>query len=103
MNGFITALNTVLGTTTEMIQSIGGKGVVITLAMLTVAVVIIFIRIGWRKGLNAMEGKISSADWEKYGGDIDYFDGAYHDQMGGKFKTRYQALQSAKNIDQLGL
>jgi len=57
MNAFDTALTSAVGTTTDMIASLGGKGVVITLAVLTVAVVIIFIRIGWRKGLKAMQGR----------------------------------------------
>jgi len=57
MNAFDTALTSAVGTTTDMIASLGGKGVVITLAVLTVAVVIIFIRIGWRKGLRAMQGR----------------------------------------------
>jgi len=57
MDEFTTALNGAVGTTTDMIQALGGKGVVITLAVLAVAVVIIFIRIGWRKGLKAMSGR----------------------------------------------
>jgi len=57
MNAFDTTLTSAVGTTTDMIASLGGKGVVITLAVLTVAVVIIFIRIGWRKGLKAMQGR----------------------------------------------
>jgi len=57
MNAFDTALTSAVGTTTDMIASLGGKGVVITLAVLTVAVVIIFIRIGWRRGLKAMQGR----------------------------------------------
>jgi len=57
MNEFNTALDSAVGTTTDMIGALGGKGVVITLAVLAVAVVIIFIRIGWRKGLKAMQGR----------------------------------------------
>jgi len=57
MNEFTTALTSAVGTTTDMIQALGGKGVTITLAVLAVAVVIIFIRIGWRKGLRAMQGR----------------------------------------------
>jgi len=57
LTDFLTALNSAVGTTTDMIQALGVKGVVITLAVLAVAVVIIFFRIGWRKGLKAMSGR----------------------------------------------
>jgi len=57
MTEFIAALSSATGTTTDMIAALGGKGVVITLAVLAVAVVIIFIRIGWRRGLKAMSGR----------------------------------------------
>jgi len=57
MNEFYTALDLAEGTTTAMIGALGGKGVIITLAVLAAAVVIIFIRIGWRKGLKAMSGR----------------------------------------------
>jgi len=57
MDAFNTALTSAVGTTTDMISALGGKGVVITLAVLAVAIVIIFIRIGWRKGLKAMQGR----------------------------------------------
>jgi len=58
MDAFNTALTSAVGTTTDMIASLGGKGVVITLAVLTAAVVIIFIYLGFRKGLKAMRGKV---------------------------------------------
>jgi len=54
---FNNSLTSAVGTSTDMIASLGGKGVLITLAVLTVAVVIIFIRIGWRNGLKAMSGR----------------------------------------------
>jgi len=57
MTEFLAALDGATGTTTDMIAALGGKGVIITLAVLAVAVVIIFIRIGWRKGLKAMSGR----------------------------------------------
>jgi len=57
MSEFTTALDSAVGTTTAMIAALGGKGVVITLAVLAAAVIIIFIRIGWRKGLKAMSGR----------------------------------------------
>jgi len=57
MDAFNTALTSAVGTTTDMIAAIGGKGVVITLSVLAAAIVIIFVRIGWRKGLKAMQGR----------------------------------------------
>jgi len=54
---FNTALDTAVGTSTSMIASVGGKGVVILLATLAVAVVVIFIRIGFRRGVKAMQGR----------------------------------------------
>jgi len=57
MLGFDTALDGAVGTTTAMIASLGGKGIVITLAVITAGLVIIFIKMGWRKGLHALQGK----------------------------------------------
>jgi len=57
MDAFNTALTSAVGTTTDMIAALGGKGVVITLSVLAAAIVIIFVRIGWRKGLKAMQGR----------------------------------------------
>jgi len=58
MDAFNTALTSAVGTTTDMISALGGKGVVITLAVITAAVIIIFIRIGIRKGFKAMGGRV---------------------------------------------
>jgi len=57
MDEFNAALTSAVGTSTDMIAALGGKGVIIVLAVLVVAVVIIFIKIGWRKGLKAMQGR----------------------------------------------
>jgi len=56
MNEFTTALTSAVGTTTDMIQALGGKGVTITLAVLAVAVVSFLIRIGLSKGLRPIQG-----------------------------------------------
>lgn len=57
LDAFETALTSAVGTSTSMIASVGGKGVTIFLATLAVAVVVIFIRIGFRKGVKAMQGR----------------------------------------------
>jgi len=58
MTAFNTALDSAVGTTTDMIAALGGKGVLITVAVLAAAVVIIFIYLGFRKGLKAMKGRV---------------------------------------------
>jgi len=57
ISDFLSALTSAVGTTTDMIAALGGKGVTVILAVITAAVVIIFIKIGWRKGLKAMSGR----------------------------------------------
>lgn len=57
LDSFNTALTDAVSTSTSMIASVGGKGVVLLLATLAVAVVVIFIRIGFKKGVKAMQGR----------------------------------------------
>jgi len=57
MTEFTTALTSAVATSTDMIAALGGKGVVITLAVITAAIVILFIRLGFRKGWKAMSGR----------------------------------------------
>jgi len=63
MNEFTLALNTAVATSTAMLAKLGTQGVKILLATLAVAVVVIFIRIGFRNGLNAMQGKTNLDSW----------------------------------------
>lgn len=58
MTAFDTALDTAVATTTHIVGVLGGKGVVITLAVISAAVVIVFIRMGVRKGFKALKGKV---------------------------------------------
>jgi len=57
LDEFNTALTSAVGTSTSMIASVGGKGVVLLLATLAVAIVVYFIRVGFKAGLKAMRGK----------------------------------------------
>jgi len=55
---FNTALDSAVATSTAMIGSLTGKGVLITLAVITAVVVLVFIKIGWRKGMKGMNGRV---------------------------------------------
>jgi len=57
LDAFDTAVDSAVATSTHMISTVGTKGVTIILATLAVAVVVIFIGIGFRKGMKAMRGK----------------------------------------------
>jgi len=58
MDDFDTALTAAVGTSTHMIGGLSGKGVIILLSVITGAVLIIFIKVGWRKGWAALQGKV---------------------------------------------
>lgn len=62
MDTFQIALNSAVGTSTTLIAKVGAQGVKIVLATLGIAVVIIFIQIGWKKGIAAMNGQIGTTN-----------------------------------------